>query len=82
MKKKTEGAWKLKEGYLSIHELFEGGWDYTLYTPEYELIDGGQIDDEDITIEEARDQILADAGWTVKSAEEVDFDELEEAVEG
>ena len=77
----NEGAWKMESGYLSIHELLDGGWDYTLYTPEYELIDGGQIDDEDITIEEARDQILADAGWAVKSAEEVDFDELEEVVE-
>lgn len=80
MERKTEGAWKTESRYLSIHELFEGGWDYTLYTPEYELIDGGQIDDEESSIVEIRDQILDDFGWNMKDIMEVDYDELEEAV--
>lgn len=80
MGEKTEGAWKAEEGFVSIQQLFDGGWDYTLYTPEYELIDGGQIDDEESSIIEIRDQILEDFGWSREGIAEVDYDELEEAV--
>ena len=80
MGEKTEGAWKAEEGFVSIQQLFDGGWDYTLYTPEYELIDGGQIDDEESSIIEIRDQILEDFGWSREGITEVDYDELEEAV--
>ena len=80
MERKTEGAWKVEEGFVSIQQLFDGGWDYTLYTPEYELIDGGQIDDEESSIIEIRDQILDDFGWSREGITEADYDELEEAV--
>ena len=80
MGEKTEGAWKAEEGFVSVQQLFDGGWDYTLYTPEYELIDGGQIDDEESSIIEIRDQILEDFGWSREGITEVDYDELEEAV--
>ena len=73
MGEKTEGAWKAEEGFVSIQQLFDGGWDYTLYTPEYELIDGGQIDD-------GESSILDDFGWSREGITEVDYDELEEAV--
>ena len=80
MGEKTEGAWKAEEGFVSIQQLFDGGWDYTLYTPEYELIDGGQIDDEESSVIEIRDQILDDFGWSREGITEVDYDELEETV--
>lgn len=74
-------AWKTKEGFISI-QLSDDCWDYSLYSPGCELLDGGQFDCSDISIEEARDQILKDAGWDTSSLIAVGYEALEEAVEG
>ena len=36
----------------------EDGWDYTLYHSDYSVMDGGQLDAPELTIQEAREQIL------------------------
>lgn len=71
-----EGAWKAgKYGYLHLQSC-DDGWDYTLYGPSYEEIDGGVIEDLDIGPIEARDQILEDQGWQESDPEDVDAEEL------
>ena len=53
-----QGAWELGgKGYLSVQSC-EDGWDYTLYHSDYSVMDGGQIDAPELTIQEVREQIL------------------------
>ena len=53
-----QGAWELGgKGYLAVQSC-EDGWDYTLYHSDYSVIDGGQIDAPELTIQEVREQIL------------------------
>jgi len=52
------GAWKLgSKGYIAIQSTDEG-WDYTIYNSDYSIMDGGQLDAPELTIQEAREQIL------------------------
>ena len=76
----TENAWRAKEGYIIIQASDEGGWDYTLYTPAYELIDGGQVEEPAITAGELKDQLVKDFGWDTASITPADYDEVEAAV--
>ena len=76
----TENAWKAKEGYIIIQASDEGGWDYTLYTPAYELIDGGQVEEPTITAWELKDQLVKDFGWDTANIAPADYDEVEAAV--
>ena len=53
-----QAAWELGgKGYLAIQSC-EDGWDYTLYHSDYSVMDGGQLDAPELTIQEAREQIL------------------------
>ena len=44
-------------GYLAIQSC-EDGWNYTIYHSDYSVMDGGQLDAPELTIQEAREQIL------------------------
>ncbi len=51
-------AWKLgNRGYLAIQSC-DDGWDYSVYDSNFSLIDGGQLDVPELTIQEAKEQIL------------------------
>lgn len=76
----AENAWKAKEGYIVIQASDEGGWDYTLYTPEYELIDGGQVDEPAITAGELKDQLVKDFGWNADNVTPVSFETVEATI--
>ena len=53
-----QAAWELGgKGYLAIQSC-EDGWDYTIYHSDYSVMDGGQLDAPELTIQEAREQIL------------------------
>lgn len=53
-----QGAWELGgKGYLAIQSC-EDGWDYTIYHSDFSLMDGGQIDAPELTIQEVREQVL------------------------
>lgn len=53
-----QGAWKLgSRGYIAIQST-DDGWDYTIYHSDYSVMDGGQLDAPELTIQEAREQIL------------------------
>ena len=50
--------WELGgKGYLAIQSC-EDGWDYTLYHSDYSVMDGGQLDAPELTIQEVREEIL------------------------
>ena len=36
----------------------DGGWDYTIYHSDFSVMDGGQVDAPELTIQEVREQIL------------------------
>ena len=53
-----QAAWELGgKGYLAIQS-YEDGWDYTIYHSDYSVMDGGQLNALELTIQEAREQIL------------------------
>lgn len=53
-----QGAWKLGgKGYIAIQSC-DDGWDYTLYHSDFSVMDGGQVDAPELTIQEVREQIL------------------------
>ena len=53
-----QAVWELGgKGYLAIQSC-EDGWDYTLYHSDFSVMDGGQLDAPELTIQEAREQIL------------------------
>ena len=54
-----EAAYRLESGdYLHI-QTSETGYDYTLYGPDYKELDGGQLDNPDLTLAEAGKEIIA-----------------------
>ena len=59
VKAPQEAAYRLESGdYLHI-QTSETGYDYTLYDPDYKELDGGQLDNPDLSLAEAGKEILA-----------------------
>ena len=53
-----QGAWAFgSTGCIAIQSTDEG-WDYTLYYRDFSVMDGGQINAPELTIQEVREQIL------------------------
>lgn len=75
---RREAAWQLNhKNYLSIQEC-DDGWDYSLYEPDFRLIDGGRITDPSLTILEARDQVLSLMRTGNRTLTEADYGEVAE----
>ena len=59
VKAPQEAAYRLESGdYLHI-QTSESGYNYTLYAPDYKELDGGQLDNPDLTLAEAGKEILS-----------------------
>ena len=54
-----EAAYRLESGDYLYIQTSETGYDYTLYDPDYKELDGGQLDNPDLTLAEAGKEILA-----------------------
>lgn len=54
-----EAAYRLESGDYLYIQASETGYDYTLYGPDYKELDGGQLDNPDLTLAEAGKEILA-----------------------
>ena len=54
-----EAAYRLESGEYLYIQTSETGYDYTLYGPDYKELDGGQLDNPDLTLAEAGKEILA-----------------------
>ena len=54
-----EAAYRLESGDYLYIQTSETGYDYTLYDPDYKELDGGQLDNPDLTLAEAGKEILS-----------------------
>ena len=54
-----EAAYRLESGEYLYIQTSETGYDYTLYGPDYKELDGGQLDNLDLSLAEAGKEILA-----------------------
>ena len=54
-----EAAYRLESGEYLYIQTSETGYDYTLYDPDYKELDGGQLDNPDLSLAEAGKEILA-----------------------
>ena len=49
-------AWKVGETYYLAIQTCDSGYDYTLYDANYREIDGGQIDNPEMTMDEIKNE--------------------------
>ena len=76
-----EAAYRLESGdYLHI-QTSETGYDYTLYGPDYKELDGGQLDNPDLTLAEAGKEILAIHELPAGAMEPLTGDRLDDFLE-
>ena len=54
-----EAAYRLESGEYLYIQTSETGYDYTLYGPDYKELDGGQLDNPDLSLAEAGKEILS-----------------------
>ena len=75
----SELAYEVGERYFAIQRT-EEGYDYSFYDEDFRLMDGGVYENDEISIEEAAEELLEDEGWT---GERIcgDYDQLMEKVE-
>ena len=76
-----EAAWKISRDSFLMLQSCDDGYDYTLYDRDFQLLDGGQLDDPDMTMLEARNAILAEHGFQYRELRAVPCDILMEQVE-
>ena len=74
-----ELAYQVGKRYFAI-QVTEEGYDYSFYDEDFRLMDGGVYENDEISIEEAADEILEEEGWTEKRVQG-DYDQLMEKVE-
>ena len=77
---REEVAYRIGDQYFSIQVATEW-YDYSFYDKEYKLMDGGILDDLDISMREAIQDILEDEGLEQLERIPVDYDELQEKAE-
>lgn len=80
-------AYQNDQGFFVIQQT-DDGYDYTFYNDQFENLDGGVLEEPDLTIREAIDSILADQGlsfedctvvsyeWLMVKVEEVEMEQL------
>ena len=73
-----ELAYQVGERYFAI-QVTEEGYDYSFYDEEFRLMDGGVYENDEISIEEAAEELLEDEGWTGERIRG-DYDQLMEKV--
>lgn len=74
-------AYKVGRNHYLALQTSDEGYDYTLYDKYFNEIDGGQLDEIDLSMLEARKEILSDFKLANKDLIEVDYDDLLEQVE-
>ena len=75
----SELAYEVGEWYFAIQRT-EEGYDYSFYDEDFRLMDGGVYENDEISIEEAAEELLEDEGWTGERIRG-DYDQLMEKVE-
>ena len=80
-KEKQEAAYLLESGNYLYIQTCETGYDYTLYQPDFTDLDGGQLDNPEISIEKARDEILKMHELSGQDLKEISIDDFEKMQE-
>ena len=78
---KQETAYLLENGNYLYIQTCETGYDYTLYQPDFTDLDGGQLDNPEISIEKARDEILKMHELSGQDLKEIPIDDFEKMQE-
>lgn len=78
---KQEAAYLLESGNYFYIQTCETGYDYTLYQPDFTDLDGGQLDNLEIPIEKARDEILKMHELSGQDLKEIPIDDFEKMQE-
>ena len=74
-------AWQLgHREYLAIQRT-DSGFDYTIYSKNFKLMDGGRLDAPELTMKQAREQILEMHGMVRRNRSAVPFDDVMEKAE-
>lgn len=69
-----QSAWELGgKGYVTIQRC-DDGWDYTIYHSDFSVMDGGQLDEPELTIQEVREEILTAHHMEKGRRKEQDYD--------
>ena len=79
-----EAAYRLDDGTYLYVQTSDNGYDYTLYDSNMKNLDGGQLDNPDLSMTAARDEILALHELHPSAIESIsieDFEQLQEAAE-
>ena len=58
----SELAYEVGERYFAIQRT-EEGYDSSFYDEDFSLMDGGVYENDEISIEEAAEELLEDEGW-------------------
>lgn len=73
-----EAAWQVgRDRYLAI-QTCEDGYDYTLFDKEFHEIDGGQLDNPELSMLEARAEILAGFGLQMRELRAMLYEDVME----
>lgn len=83
-KQEQEAAYRLDDGTYLYVQTSDNGYDYTLYDSNMKDLDGGQLDNPDLSMTAARDEILALHELHPSAIESIsidDFEQLQEAAE-
>ena len=76
-----EAAYRLESGDYLYIQTSETGYDYTLYDPDYKELDGGQLDNPDLSLAEAGKEILAIHELPAGTMEPLTGDRLDDFLE-
>ena len=76
-----QAAWQLgHREYLAL-QTTDSGYDYTFYSQQFKLMDGGQLDAPDLSMNQARDQIMEMHGFGRRNRRTVPFEHVMEQAE-
>ena len=69
-------AWKVGRSHYLAIQTCDDGYDFTLYDDKWCEIDGGQLDNPEMSMLEIRNEILKDFKLEKRDLEETDYDEV------
>ena len=73
-----QAAWKIGEDRFLALQTCDDGYDYTIYDQDYREVDGGQLDNPELSLLAARDEIILENDLAGRSLQAFDYDELAE----
>jgi len=77
----NEAAFQVGNHYLHIQDASDGSWDYTYYNQFMEVIDGGQIGDEEMSFSQARNEIVELLNLSSSALSPIPTEDLEDMLD-